>query len=262
MNSKNTIGKKTTLLNTHYVERIPKGSTLILTGAIHAVWGERLDPVVRLNDQLCALRRWLSVEGLDQIIYVDAGGCTVPEHVINDFNPHGRDYTCFSVDYSELARLYEGGRAEAESINHVLEQMPEITRFYKCTGRYFIDNFQNLQQFVAEQPDAEHVVRTMPERRVSPRWIDTRVFYMTRSAWMTNIAPRISELTSYSRRGEVIEGLFYSCFEPNPSFTKTKPVIIGYAGSVGWMWDGDFTPEEKQFAQDLIVKYGISTFIP
>ena len=85
---------------------------------------------------------------------------------------------------------------------------------------------------------------------------------MTRGAWMTNITPRITELTSYSRGGEVIEGLFYSCFEPNPSFTNTKPVIIGYAGSVGWMWDGDFTPEEKQFAQDLIEKYGISTFIP
>jgi len=237
-------------------------NTLILTGAIRAVSGARIDPLERLVDQLCAIQRWLCLEELDRIIYVDTGGCCIPKTVVEDFSPYGDKYSCFSVDFSELARFHDIGRAEAEGINHVLEQMPEITHFYKCTGRYFIDNFRFLHGLVAECPGTGYVVRGVHDIPfASCDWLDTRLFYMTRNTWMDKIVPRISEIGSL-RGGKTIEMLFYSCFEPNPSFTNTKPVITGHTGSCGWMWDGDYTPEEKQFAQDLIEKYGISTFIP
>jgi hypothetical protein len=228
-------------------------NTIILTGAIDPSWPvTRNNPLVRLTDYLCAIRRWLEVPLLDQVIYCDAGGCTIPENVFGY-----EKFESLSFDASDHARQYEAGRAEAETIQYVLEKSRfSFDSFYKCTGRLCIENFTELFHEMERKQDIPLFLRPW----YAAGWADTRFFRITVKAFKQWIEPRIQELTGQKRHGHVIESLFHEYLNRAVSFSE--PYFIGHDGHQNRLYGEDFSEQEQRTASQIISRWGIAQFVP
>ena len=225
--------------------------TLLLTGAIRPSFPvQRSDPYTRLIDYLCAIRRWLDVPTLEHVIYCDASGCHIPENVFGS-----EKFESLSFDASEHARQYEAGRAEAETLAFILEKSRfQFDTFYKCTGRLFVKNFDELSHEMEEKQNIPLFLRPW----YIEEWADTRFFWMTVQAFKEWIAPRIGELTGHGYHGHVIESLFHEYISNARIFSE--PRLVGYGGHGNNLYEEDFFEQEKQCAEEMIQKFGPQTF--
>jgi hypothetical protein len=226
--------------------------TIILTGAIRPSWPvQRNDPMTRLTDYLCAIRRWLDVPTLKQVIYCDASGYVVPEEVFDS-----EKFESLSFDASDHARRFEAGRAEAETLAFVLATSRfRFDAFYKCTGRLFVNNFERIRSEMKLCPDTALFLR----RWYLPHWADTRFFQITTDKFQQGIKPRIRELTGKVHGGHVIESLFYEYFDQAKSFSE--PRLTGHGGHGNNLYDEDYSHDEIHFAGEIIRKFGRETFL-
>jgi hypothetical protein len=228
-------------------------NTIILTGAIRPSYPvQRNNPLVRLTDYLCALRRWLDVPVLEQVIYCDASGCRIPESVFDS-----EKFESLSFDASDHARQYEAGRAEAETIQYVLEKSGfSFDSFFKCTGRLFVKNFDELFREMEGKQDVPLFLRPW----YADGWADTRFFRITAEAFKQRIEPRITELTGQKRHGHVIESLFHEYLDRAVSFSE--PCFIGHDGHQNRLYGEDFSEQEQRTASQIISRWGIAQFVP
>ncbi len=219
--------------------------TIILTGAIIPSWpAARNDPKTRLNDYVCAIRRWLDVPILEHVVFCDACGFHIPVEVFES-----EKFESFSTDASDLAGKYEAGRGELESIAAFLEHAGDrIGSFFKCTGRLYVENFGEIFETVKNGDARELFLRPWVGS-----WADTR-FFWCRSDFITEkIVPRKYELTGRANRGHVIESLFWEYLPEGDNFPE--PVFLGYEGHSNRLYRGDFSAEERDRANSLIQKY-------
>jgi hypothetical protein len=226
--------------------------TIILTGAIRPSWPvQRNDPMVRLTDYLCAIRRWLDVPTLKQVIYCDASGCVIPEEVLGS-----EKFESLSFDTSDHARKYEAGRAEAETLAFVLARSRfPCDAFYKCTGRLFVKNFDALSREMEWKQNISLFLRPW----YVAGWADTRFFRVRTACFKTWFEPRIPELTGKAYGGHVIESLFYEYFDQAKSFAE--PRLIGHGGHGNNLYDEEYSHEEIHFAHEILRKFGRETFL-
>lgn len=227
-------------------------NTILLTGAIRPSFPvQRNDPLVRLTDYLCAIRRWLNVSTLSQIVYCDAGGCRIPEDVFGS-----ERFESLTFDASDHARRFGAGRGEAESLAYMLKHSRfTFDAFFKCTGRHYVDNFECLQEEIRTHGENGLALRLW----YVPYWADTRFFWVTRAVFHTHMEPRIRELTGERYKGHVLESLLFEYLDQATSFTE--PEIVGYSGHLNFIYRSDFLQEEKEEALSLVEQYGLEYFV-
>jgi len=227
-------------------------NTIILTGAICPSWPVlRSDPMTRLTDYLCAIRRWLEVPALAQVIYCDASGCVIPENVFES-----EKFESLSFDASDHARKYEAGRAETETLVFALGKTRfQFDAFYKGTGRLFVNNFEQIQREITMAPEVPLFLRPW----YVAGWADTRFFRISNTCFKQWIEPRIPELTGQHRGGYVVESLFHEYLSQASPFSE--PRLVGHGGHCNNLYEEDFSELEKQQAEEVILKFGLATFL-
>lgn len=226
-------------------------NTIILTGAICPSYPmQRNDPLVRLVDYLCAIRRWIDTPTLNQVIYCDASGSRIPEDVFST-----EKFESLSFDASDYARRYEAGRAEAESLVFILEKSRFcFDSFFKCTGRHYVNNFSIIQQEIYQNENINLALREW----YLPEWADTRFFWMTKIIFENLLQPRINELTGHDFNGHVLESLFFEFLDQAKTFTE--PEIVGYSGHLNYVYMTDFHANEKKQAIEIVNYFGLGHF--
>lgn len=227
-------------------------NTILLTGAIRPSWPvQRNDPIVRLADYLCAIRRWLDVSTLEQVIYCDASGCRIPEDVFASDK-----FESLSFDASEHASKYEAGRAEAESIAFVLNHSRfSFGSFFKCTGRNFVQNFKFIQDEIQKEPASDCRLRQW----YRTDWADTRFFWITAEKFRTWIEPRIQDLVGHAYDGHVLESLFFEYLTCSSAFPE--PEIVGHSGHLNYVYQEDYRLQEREEAMKTINQFGRHCFL-
>jgi len=225
--------------------------TILLTGAIRPSWPvQRNDSVVRLMDYLCAIRRWLNVSTVEQVIYCDASGCTIPEKVFNS-----EKFESLSFDAATSARQFEAGRAEAETLAFVLEKSRfRFDAFFKCTGRLFVNNFVQIQQEITRMPENPLFLRPW----YLAGWADTRFFRITTDQFQQWIVPRLGELTGRAHNGHVIESLFFEYLDRASPFSE--PILAGHSGHTNQPYHTEYSPREKEQAIGIMEHFGLEIF--
>jgi len=225
--------------------------TMILTGAIRPSFSvQRNDPYTRLIDYLCAIRRWLDVETLDQVIYCDASGCVIPEEVF-----HSEKFESLNFDASEAAKQNGAGMAEMMTVSLILKNSRfQINDFFKCTGRIFVINFEELSREMEWREDVSLFLRPW----YAEGWADTRFFRIRTECFKTWIDPRIPELTGYHNGGQVVESLFHEYLSNAQRFSE--PRMAGVGGHCNNPYEEDFSEQEKQRAEEIVRKFGSPTF--
>jgi hypothetical protein len=225
--------------------------TMILTGAIRPSFSVlRNDPSTRLIDYLCAIRRWLDVPTLERVVYCDSSACAIPEHVFNS-----PKYEFLGLDDSEQAARYGAGKAEMTTVAFVLENSRfPIDEFFKCTGRIFVKNFEDLSREMEWKEGVSLFLRPW----YAEGWADTRFFRIRAECFQTWITPRIPELTGYHHGGHVVESLFHEYISQAQGFSE--PRMVGFGGHCNNPYEEDFSEQEKQHAEETVRKFGSQTF--
>ena len=226
--------------------------TIILTGAIRPAWPVlRNDPMTRLTDYLCAIRRWLDVPTLQQVIYCDASGCVIPEEVFAS-----EKFESLSFDISELAKQHGPSMAEMLNISFILKNSRfPINDFFKCTGRIFVNNFAKMSREMEWKQDVSLFLRPW----YADGWADTRFFRIRTECFKQWIEPRIPELTGYHQGGQVVESLFHEYLSKANLFSE--PRMVGYGGHCNNPYEEDYSDREKQYADEVIQEFGFQTFL-
>lgn len=142
--------------------------TLLLTATINPgdmILLKRRDPYKRLNDYLSALRRWVRVHGIDNIVFCENSGSHEIQSIVDiaqRTNPPVEVLQFCGNDYPlELGKGY----GEATIINYALSHSEYIERadyVIKCTGRLFVINSNRTLQCLRSSPDiAVNLDRTL-----------------------------------------------------------------------------------------------------
>ena len=230
-------------------------NTIILTGAICPAFPvKRKNPYIRLLDYLCAIRRWLDVSALDQVIYCDASGSRIPEEVFSS-----EKFESLSFDASDLVRHHEAGRGEAETIRYILDHSGKtFDSFYKCTGRLFVQNFGEIRNDCSRKEEQDIFLRVWQDKPWMRDWADTRFFRMKSDVYRQRICPRIPELKGRAYRGLVMESLFYDYYSPATSFPE--PVFIGHSGHSNLVYHKEYSWDEMETAKEIVARYGVGRF--
>jgi len=230
-------------------------NTIILTGAICPAFPvKRKNPYIRLLDYLCAIRRWLDVPALDQVIYCDASGSHIPEEVFSS-----EKFESLSFDASDLVRHHEAGRGEAETIQYVLDHSgKKFDSFYKCTGRLFVQNFGEIRNEFLRKAEQDVFLRAWQDEPWMKDWADTRFFWMKSDVYRQRICPRIPELKGRAYRGLVMESLFYDYYSPATSFSE--PIFVGHSGHGNFVYHEEYSWNEMETAREIIARYGTNRF--
>lgn len=215
---------------------------MVLTGSVIQSY-RRLEktglqnPRERLMDYLCAIRRWINQSEIDQVIYCDAGGFMIPEHVMENDK-----FQSYAVDLRSVALNRGKGPAECQTLEYLMKHCENLPRnFFKCTGRLFVENFREIFDRL------DRTSHLMGMNRDS-HYADTRFYWLNRSYYRPFIRPYLEEINDYT--GWHVE-FFYAkhCLE---SQLMPEPVFVGRFGHDGRGYHHDFSEEEKQWAKERI----------
>lgn len=225
-------------------------SLLVMTATItppaDAPGMNRMDPAVRLNDYLQALRHYLSLVGtvIDAIVFVENSSSDVSalEQLVRESGLADRvEFLVF--DGMDKPARYGRCYGEARILDHAMTHSRLIAAsapdavIYKITGRYKILNFPRLKR---SRPRAFDLYCDMRSARGA--WADMRFMAWTRAGYercLRGIADEIREDTHNGRPGE--ESLFFALQRRMGganvvSSYRREPLIDGVRGfdNVNW----------------------------
>ena len=221
---------------------------VVLTGSVVQSY-RRLEktglqnPKDRLIDYLCAINRWVNQPGIDLVVYCDASGFHIPEHVIDHTKFHS-----YFIDLRSVALRLGKGPAESRTIEYLLKHCEILPQnFFKCTGRLFVENFSEITSQVKYN---EHLMHVKIDRHRCNE-LDTRFYWCNRKYYQNNIQPHLNENIDYE--GIFIEHVFYRyCKE---YMDLCDPVFIGRFGHNGHIYHSDYSQYEKTLAKERMDTY-------
>lgn len=222
-----------------------KQECIVLTGSVIQCY-RRLEktgiqnPRERLNDYLCAIRRWLNQPEIGRVVYCDASGFLIPQEIFGDDR-----FRSYAVDLRSVALNQGKGPAECRTIEYLMELEDCLPQdFFKCTGRLFVANFTEIY-------DRLDLTLSLMGMNKEQKYADTRFYWLNRSYYRRFIRPHLDEINDY--QSWYVE-LFYGkrCREVQ---SIPQPVFIGRFGHDGQVYHEDFSETEKEQAHAWIDQY-------
>lgn len=219
---------------------------ILLTGSVvqycpallkHGVWS----PQERLVDYLCAIRLWLDHPNVRSVVYCDSGEFSIPE----TFFP-GKRFESLSVNLIDLCVEKGRGAAECESIRYALEKSRLLgDRFFKCTGRLFVGNFDRIVPAV--RSNGRFLYLNKCDRL---KGADSRFYGINRKYFLADVLPLVSKMHDYS--GEIVEKVFYEHVHRYCLFPLA--FIVGRSGYSGAQYNEYFSSSLIEESKLLVAK--------
>ena len=226
---------------------LDKQVAVVLTGSVIQSY-RRLEktglqnPKERLTDYLCAINRWVNQPEIDLVIYCDAGGFHIPEHVIDHVKFHS-----FAIDLRSVALTLGKGPAESQTIEYILKHCEVLPQnFFKCTGRLFVENFSEITFQVKHNENMMHMKMNHQSQEA-----DTRFYWCYREYYQTKIQPHLDDNRDYE--GIFIEHVFYRYCNKYMGFSD--PIFVGRFGHSGHIYHCDYSQNERTWAKEQIDTY-------
>ena len=223
--------------------------SIILTGAVvqsyRGLEGSGLnDPRERLLDYLCAIPLWLERPELDHVVYCDASGIRLPEELFENDK-----FESLSLNLQALTLAKGKGPSESRSLEYVLETSPYLSEnFYKCTGRLFVRNFEEIHSKINHTGDCYTIHKMEPIQ-----WADTRFYWLNRNYYRKYVQPHLWENNDYAfRHTEHVHYRYCHLWNPMPQMR-----FVGRHGHDGTFYEEDFSPESKARARKLMERYDL-----
>ena len=135
----------------------------------------RADATLRAEDYRRSFVKWLTVPGVERIVFVENSGCDLSEFVEIARRYSHKRVECLSF----LCPPYPGhrgkGYGEAFIVDYALqnsELISESRHLIKASGRYYVRNIETLIAFVKANPELQAICNL--QRHLT--WADSRVF--------------------------------------------------------------------------------------
>lgn len=230
----------------------PSGHLVVMTACIDPSSGPtriaRMDPVLRLQDYLAALRWWLQINdpNLPALLLIENSGfpLDVFHEQVARANPHRKQFEAISLRANDYPPELDYGYAELKMLDVALpcSQLASRHRFWiKATGRL---TFPGISRLIRELPSeylfAVDSRTALPLfRQPKQLWTHTRLMLLSGDFWRRHLF----DVKRLMRAGECIELMLYrvfAAFDGQPGAIRRWPIHVparGVSGQSGRRYD-------------------------
>jgi len=139
--------------------RLATDTVVLLTACIDpgtTIAVRRKDPATRLNDYKVALKRWLTLPGVQSIVFCENSGYDLAEieSVYKDYSGHNKSLELLSFRGQDFPSFLGKGYGEMGIIRYALDHSRIISSMHsimKVTGRFFIPNAGKILNIVGQR---------------------------------------------------------------------------------------------------------------
>jgi hypothetical protein len=179
-------------------------------------------------------------QGIEKIVVADATGqCLLNEEELTLLKQMNVEVEQIHYQQNhDLIKLKGKGYGEGLLIQFALENsefLKNQTSFFKCTGKVFCRNFDEIRRLIEHNGVTNIFWRHLQAGTEQRPWADMRFFYATKDFCEKYLVP--AYLKTDDRKLEVAEQFCFDILNEHLAVAKTiRPLLSGFAGWTGKMY--------------------------